>query len=861
MINMAEENNNQNKNMLAEEGKKALKKAIMKKVKPLIIKISLPIILVLIVGATILGIFDSVGDAVQSVLDAISDFFSIDSSGTIVISDEQVDEIINSISELGVSIDGLKLLGDVDYTNPDIQAENEEALRKYIRKFYEAQAMTQTLNTNPDWLHENVLNSGKTYGTVYVYRTNGEDTVGEGNQNQLTYIAYDEMVKLQEAGKTDEIMQKFSIDENGKLVIAGESEVVVKRNGVKDESASSKTITLSSIDYKNAISQYTTSMNFFLYLTIISQNPEFVSAVTDLVKNSDIRITVLDTDSESTETETYEYIRNVKTNTRVETEIDSTLTDEQQQLYTIEENITSNKITETTETTRNTTVPTIKVTYVKTWFCEQEITYNKVEENNNSSQQVGPENQEEPVLTGEGSISWKTEEKTTYSRVSKVTRYEEGVRGNVIDRTGIRGSQGIKDTNGNGKVDSNEKVDENTTFLGLLDNSFKIPNTTRYSSAAGNIVSGAEMLFYLLQKDSASQNLEQILRNVLYKYTGQSYGVTNMDFSIFDIRDFSTITGFYGNSIEEKVWFALREAGYSEYAVAGVMGNIYCESGFDPTTIERSNGVGFGLCQWSYGRRTQLEAYAESKKVEATDLETQLEFLITELTPGASGPAQGYATYQLLSSRGYNADMWKNATDPEFAAEVFCWIFERPAEQYANLSRRREKAREYYEEFKGRIRPTGTASDILTACEEVTQTFLNRNAHYSVDLNKLISGDIEKCWNEGQYICCVSYVSLVLYRAGALTPEQINAYNYQWTGPGGISDMLTAAGWRQVSISEMQPGDVLNHYGVHAMIYAGNGQVWDQSSCVVSSKGNPPTRTTTTYGNLSQCQVWRAPEK
>ena len=43
--------------------------------------------------------------------------------------------IINSITDLGVSIDGLKLMGDVDYSDPDVQKANQEVLRKYIREF------------------------------------------------------------------------------------------------------------------------------------------------------------------------------------------------------------------------------------------------------------------------------------------------------------------------------------------------------------------------------------------------------------------------------------------------------------------------------------------------------------------------------------------------------------------------------------------------------------------------------------------------------------------------------------------------------------------------------------------------------
>ena len=201
--------------------------------------------------------------------------------------------------------------------------------------------------------------------------------------------------------------------------------------------------------------------------------------------------------------------------------------------------------------------------------------------------------------------------------------------------------------------------------------------------------------------------------------------------------------------------------------------------------------------------------------------------------------------------------MWENATSPEEAAEAFCWSFERPG--VPRMEIRTQKAREYYEQFHGMARPTGggNSEDIIEACREVTEEFLNRNAYYS--LSNLIRNDIERCWRESDAICCATYVSLVLYRSGALTPTQINAYNYHYTGDGGVPDMLEAAGWRQVSPSQAQPGDVVIDYTVHAMIYAGNGQVWDQTSCVVSSNGTPPTGTTTIYYDFNRCQIWRAP--
>lgn len=101
------------------------------------------------------------------------------------------------------------------------------------------------------------------------------------------------------------------------------------------------------------------------------------------------------------------------------------------------------------------------------------------------------------------------------------------------------------------------------------------------------------------------------------------------------------------NDIEKSVWDSLIASGYSKTATAAVMGNIQNESGFRASAIEKGNGIGFGLCQWSFGRRTNLEDYAKSQNKSSSDLSIQIQFLLGELTPG--GGCNGYAKYQIIS--------------------------------------------------------------------------------------------------------------------------------------------------------------------------------------------------------------------
>ena len=146
--------------------------------------------------------------------------------------------------------------------------------------------------------------------------------------------------------------------------------------------------------------------------------------------------------------------------------------------------------------------------------------------------------------------------------------------------------------------------------------------------------------------------------------------------------------------IEQSVWNFLRGKGLPEYSTAAVMGNIYGESGFDPSEVEEGTGIGYGLCQWSYTRRTQLEAYG-------TDLAHQEEFLWSELT-GQDTSITG-ANYQWINKTGYLTHdqfmVGSGSINDLTAAFCFCW--ERPNAEYAHLDVRQQAANSYYSTYHG----------------------------------------------------------------------------------------------------------------------------------------------------------------
>ena len=120
-----------------------------------------------------------------------------------------------------------------------------------------------------------------------------------------------------------------------------------------------------------------------------------------------------------------------------------------------------------------------------------------------------------------------------------------------------------------------------------------------------------------------------------------------------------------GNDNAEKIWNFFKSKGLTDEQTAGVMGSLWGESNhFQPDLIEAGSGIGYGIAQWSFGRRTNLENYAKERGKPASDLGVQLNFLWQEL----EGP----------ENRALN--MVKSALTVREATIVWTNGFERPRE-------------------------------------------------------------------------------------------------------------------------------------------------------------------------------------
>ena len=137
--------------------------------------------------------------------------------------------------------------------------------------------------------------------------------------------------------------------------------------------------------------------------------------------------------------------------------------------------------------------------------------------------------------------------------------------------------------------------------------------------------------------------------------------------------------------------------------ICAMMGNVTGESGWNPDAIENGSGIGFGLCQWSFGRRDQLEAYG-------TTLRHQCEFLWSELT-GKNTSVTG-ASYQWIANPSdavdngegfyYSNESFISGTGSlPTLTKAFCYCWERPAYATNHLnSTRIPSATSFYDTMK-----------------------------------------------------------------------------------------------------------------------------------------------------------------
>lgn len=204
-----------------------------------------------------------------------------------------------------------------------------------------------------------------------------------------------------------------------------------------------------------------------------------------------------------------------------------------------------------------------------------------------------------------------------------------------------------------------------------------------------------EVVYYenVINEDGNEEQIEK-------KYIDANITLTSYYFNaLFECQLVSGSTGILsGTEVSEQVWNYFRSIGFSEAATAGIMGNMFQESGMDPTALQNGRGPAAGICQWEkyndYSSRWgNLAKYAQSQGKTWTDLQCQLDFLVLELKGGDS------TTKRILDRYG-GLTALMNTNDVNWAVEVFEKSFERAGKP--NMQRRYTQANAYYQMYQGR---------------------------------------------------------------------------------------------------------------------------------------------------------------
>jgi len=165
---------------------------------------------------------------------------------------------------------------------------------------------------------------------------------------------------------------------------------------------------------------------------------------------------------------------------------------------------------------------------------------------------------------------------------------------------------------------------------------------------------------------------------------------------------------------EEFIWDFLLNEIKNPYGVAGLMGNLFAESGLRSNNLQNSyeaklnytdktyteavdkgkykkfdsDNAGYGLAQWTYSsRKKALLEYIKSKNVSIGDTQAQLEYLMKELN----------SNYKTVMTALKNANTVKSASDSVLTK------FENPKVQNTTVKKQRaEYGETYFEKFGGR---------------------------------------------------------------------------------------------------------------------------------------------------------------
>lgn len=194
---------------------------------------------------------------------------------------------------------------------------------------------------------------------------------------------------------------------------------------------------------------------------------------------------------------------------------------------------------------------------------------------------------------------------------------------------------------------------------------------------------------------------------------------------------------------EQLIWNYFKSHGLNDFGTAGLMGNLYAESGLNPKNLQQTyerklgysddsytdavdhgiytnfvkDSAGYGIAQWTFWSRKQaLFSFVKSREKSIGDLNMQLDFLMKELREGYIGVLNTLC----------------NATSVLEASNEVLFRFERPANQDESVQAKRcAFGQRYYDLFANRQNEYGfDFAELFTELRKALQN--NKCSEYSL---------------------------------------------------------------------------------------------------------------------------------
>lgn len=746
-----------------------------------------------------------------------------------------------------------------------------------------------------------------------------ERTKSDGSKQKLSFIEkdkFEELKKNYESSGDTNVLNYFTLDDNSNVVVGVLSKTteMIHTNDTDidpfdytstgldkiDNETYSKTIyniSTTKINYKSAVQKYTMPFQYLWSLLVITEDKDFVLDLVDLVDKSQFVIGIYDNVTTTTTNEEYTYDREKRTDTYVELDVkedlgvtgyDTTrywLSDEspnaagnydpryEADYETTPYNVTYSKVKETSTISTN-------MDKLDTWIMKSEST-NQYSQNNQVSQSSNtadledteyeelsnsPENSENnsQLLNNEHALNFKKETNNYIINASSVSTTNELVTIKNVECSYFekRTNRKMESTSNTTKtknvqtVTSKEIKDDpnskDSNFVTILNNNTK---------ARMIVEQIPDWLFELIEINDSTADMEDLTRYLLYKATGNNYGVTTFDFSIYDVSKFNTnSSSTSGSSTNLLIEYIHSWEGCTSLSADGKKYIIEIDGGGNPT-------VGYGIDINAHRSEFEANGYSGNAgeevdkdfvdSLEKQEITAAIENVKAET---ASLNLTGYqinalvSRYYNMGSSGWKAERegknfvqayeayWNKDTDDKFElkdenAVDFSHQLYTTYMKYVNssngtyllgLERRRESEWKLFQTgYYDRIDKwhSNSGGNVLPAADEVHQDEID----WTYYTNGLYWNDIEMSINNpNKETCCATYVSCVLYKAGYFTEDEMNSFNYNECG--SLHNFLTSAGWSEISsYDELEAGDIVfmnyNDGGKdydHVQIYAGD---------------------------------------